>query len=99
MDFQTWTGMTSLKSQLAPSLTDLVPYVDEGGRALNDLPDLPIDSGETASPIRFLPEYDNILIAHKDRRRILPEAYRKRSSFPREGFWAPSSLKASSARF
>lgn len=77
MDFQTWTGMTSLKSQLAPSLTDLEPYGDEDGRALYDFPDLPIDSLETAAPIRFLPEYDNILIAHKDRRRILPEAHRK----------------------
>ena len=30
------------------------------------------------APIRFLPEYDNILIGHKDRRRILPEAQRKK---------------------
>lgn len=78
MDFQTWTGMTSLKSQLAPELAELVEYRDEAGKALFDLPDLPIAAADTLAPIRFLPEYDNILIAHKDRGRILPEAHRKK---------------------
>ncbi|MCY3780721.1 MAG: winged helix DNA-binding domain-containing protein [Chloroflexi bacterium] len=78
MDFQTWTGMTSLKAQLAPVLKDLVTYRDADGKTLYDLPDLPIIAEERPAPIRFLPEYDNILIAHKDRRRILPEAHRKK---------------------
>ena len=39
--------------------------------------DLPIASAETVAPIRFLPEYDNILIAHQNRSRILLAQYRK----------------------
>ena len=77
MDFQTWTGMTRLKSQLNETLGTLVTYHDERGRLLYDLPGLPIVDEETPAPIRFLPEYDNILISHKDRGRILPEKYRK----------------------
>lgn len=78
MDFQTWAGMTSLKSQLAPVLEQLVEYRNEDGKALYDLPALPIAAADTPAPIRFLPEYDNILIAYKDRQRILPEAHRKK---------------------
>lgn len=78
MDFQTWTGMTSLKNQLAPVLKKLVKYQDDGGQALFDLPGALITPPEAPAPIRFLPEYDNILIAHRDRRRILPETQRKK---------------------
>ena len=78
MDFQTWAGMTGLKAQLAPALKELALYQGEDGAALYDLPDAPIIDGERPAPIRFLPEYDNILIAHKDRRRILPEIHRKK---------------------
>ncbi len=78
MDFQTWTGMTSLKSRLHETLSTLVVYRDESGRTLYDLPDLPIVDEDAPAPIRFLPEFDNILIGHKDRRRILPELHRRR---------------------
>ena len=78
MDFQTWTGMTSLKSQLAPTLKDLRQYRDEDGKALYDLPEARLAPPDSPAPIRFLPEYDNILIAHRDRRRILPDAHRKK---------------------
>ena len=78
MDFQTWTGMTSLKSRLHETLATLAAYRDEGGRVLYDLPDQHILDEDAPAPIRFLPEYDNILIGHKDRRRILPEAQRKK---------------------
>ncbi len=77
MDFQTWTGMTRLKPGLSATLEELVPYQSADGRRLYDLPGQPIINEDVAPPIRFLPEYDNILIAHKDRSRILPEAHRK----------------------
>ena len=78
MDFQAWSGMTSLKTQLAPLLKHLETYRDADGKELYDLPELPIIAEDKPAPLRFLPEYDNILIAHKDRRRILPEAQRKK---------------------
>ncbi len=78
MDFQTWTGMTGLKTQLAATVDELVVYRDEAGKACYDLPGLAIEDADAPAPIRFLPEYDNILIAHKDRARILPEEQRKK---------------------
>ena len=78
MDFQTWCGMTSLKTRLAPTLETLAVYQDEAGRRLYDLPDQPRLAGDVPAPIRFLPEYDNLLIGHRDRSRILPHAHRKK---------------------
>ena len=79
MDFQTWTGITRLKSQLAPALTELVVYQSESGnRELYDLPAAPLAAPDAIAPVRFIPEYDNILIAHRDRARILPDAHRKK---------------------
>lgn len=78
MDFQTWTGMTRLKARLAPALRELLAYKSEDGRDLYDLPTATIAAPDTIAPIRFIPEYDNILIAHRMRARILPEAHRKK---------------------
>ena len=78
MDFQTWCGITSLKSKLAPALKSLVAYRGEDGAQLFDLPDMELADPDMPAPIRFLPEYDNILIAHKSRERALPEAHRKK---------------------
>ena len=78
MDFQTWCGMTSLKSKLAPALKSLLEYRGEDGAQLFDLPGMKLADPDMPAPIRFLPEYDNILIAHKSRERVLPEAHRKK---------------------
>ncbi|MCY4070590.1 MAG: winged helix DNA-binding domain-containing protein [Chloroflexi bacterium] len=78
MDFQTWTGMTNLKSQLAPALADLVVYQSESGQDMYDLPESTIAAPDSIAPIRFIPEYDNILIAHRDRSRIIPDEHRKK---------------------
>ena len=32
---------------------------------------------ETYAPVRFLPKWDNVLLGFADRRRVLPEQYRK----------------------
>lgn len=78
MDFQTWTGMTGLKKALETLRPELQCYQDEKGRELFDLPDCSLPDSQTAAPVRFIPEYDNLLIAHADRSRILPPAYHKK---------------------
>lgn len=78
MDFQTWTGMTRLKPQLAPALADLVAYQCPSGRDIYDLPQASIAAPDSIAPLRFIPEYDNLLIAHRDRSRILPDEHRKK---------------------
>ena len=78
MDFQTWTGMTSLKNAFKQFQDKFVTYEDENGRELFDLPDLSIPDSTTPAPIRFIPEYDNLLIAHADRNRIIADDDRKK---------------------
>jgi hypothetical protein len=78
MDFQFWTGLTNLKNVIKPLTKYLVRYEDENGKELLDLPDKPLADENTPAPVRFMPEYDNLVIAHKDRTRILAdEDYKK----------------------
>jgi hypothetical protein len=50
---------------------------DEHGRELLDVPRAPLPDAETPAPVRFLPKWDNVLLAFADRARVLPESYRK----------------------
>lgn len=74
MDFQFWTGMTRLGKPLQPFLAQLAHYQDEAGRDLYDLPNAPLPDPDTPAPMRLVPEYDNLVIAHKDRTRVLADA-------------------------
>jgi hypothetical protein len=53
-------------------------FRDEQGRELLDVPRAPLPNPETEAPVRFLPKWDNVLLAFADRTRVLPEEYRKR---------------------
>lgn len=78
MDFQTWTGLTRLNAVERELSADLVVYQDEAGKTLYDLPGAPLIDADAPAPVRFIPEYDNLLIGHANRARILPEVHRKR---------------------
>jgi hypothetical protein len=55
----------------------LVRYRDEEGRELLDVPRGVLPDPGTPAPVRFLPKWDNVLLAWADRTRVLPEQYRK----------------------
>ena len=78
MDFQAFTGLTSLTKTVNAEKDGFTIYQNEDGKDLFDLPDLDIIPGDTPVPVTFLPEYENALISYKDRNRILSDKHRKK---------------------
>lgn len=75
-DLQSWSGLTGLKDVVKAYKSTLRTFRDEQGNELLDLIDAPILDASTPAPPRFLPEFDNLLLAHADRRRIIADEYR-----------------------
>jgi hypothetical protein len=81
-DIQTWSGLPKLKEAVEALRTELVVYRDEGRRELFDLPELEIPAKDTPAPERFLPEYDNLLLSHSKRTRVIADEYRSQVYLP-----------------
>jgi Winged helix DNA-binding domain len=77
-DIIAWAMMHVPEIQRALDLLEpLRRFRDEHGRELLDVPRAPLPDPDTPAPIRFLPKWDNVLLAFADRTRVLPEEYRK----------------------
>lgn len=77
-DISAWSMMQMPYIDAALELLEpLRRFRDEKGRELLDVPRAPLPSGDTPAPVRFLPKWDNVLLAFADRTRILPEEHRK----------------------
>jgi hypothetical protein len=62
--------------QIDPALTGLRTFEDEQGVTLYDVPRALLAVAGAPAPVRFLPAFDSIILAHRDRSRILPDEYR-----------------------
>jgi hypothetical protein len=74
-DAQTWSGVP----KLAPIFDDLrgeLVTAKDGKRELFDLPDAPRPAAKTVAPVRFMPEFDNLVLGHADRSRLIDDEYR-----------------------
>jgi hypothetical protein len=81
-DMQTWSGLPNLKETFQQLKPKLQTYRDEKKRELFDLPDMPLPPPDVPAPVRFLPEYDNILLSHSIRTRVIANEHRSKVYLP-----------------
>lgn len=74
-DIRAWSGMTGVRAVVA-GMDDLIRMQGPEGQALLDLPGAPLVEGGSALPVRFLPDFDAVLLAHHDRRRVMSDRVR-----------------------
>jgi hypothetical protein len=89
-DVAEWSGLRV--TDVEPALEALEPlkrFADEHGRELFDLARAPRPAADTPAPVRLLPRFDNLVLSHKDRTRVLLSDYRGAII---EGGWVKSSF-------
>jgi Winged helix DNA-binding domain len=77
-DVQAWSGLSGLQVVLETLRPKLRVFRDERKRELFDLPKAPRPLEESTAPVRFLPDFDNVILAHADRTRIIADEHRPR---------------------
>jgi len=76
-DMDKWSMMRQPAIKAALARLELRRFRDERGLELLDVERAPLPDPDTPAPVRFLPKWDNVLLAFADRTRVLPEEYRR----------------------
>jgi hypothetical protein len=75
-DAQTWSGLTQLGEVL--ERLDLMRFKSERGQTLYDIPNTQRPDQDIPAPVRLVAPFDNILLSHADRTRVISDEHRKR---------------------
>jgi uncharacterized protein YcaQ len=95
-DLAYWSGVPLRDLDGALETVRLRTLHDEGGRVLLDLPRAPLARGDEPAPPRLLAPFDELILAHKDRTRVIADEHRPlviegadvRATFTIDGFVA-----------
>ena len=90
-DAQTWSGLRTLKPVFEALRPTLLTFRDEKGRELFDLKRAPRPPAETPAPVRFLPDFDNVILSHADRTRVIAKSHSDNLKSP-NGIGVPTFL-------
>jgi hypothetical protein len=76
-DAQVWSGLTRLREVFERLRPRLRTFSDQDGTELFDLPDAPRPDPDVPAPVRFVAAFDNLILSHADRSRVIAAEHRK----------------------
>jgi hypothetical protein len=72
-DIANWSRLTGWREVVEKLRPQLLTFRSERSTELFDVPEAPRPDPDSPAPVRFLPEYDNLLLGHADRSRFSPD--------------------------
>ncbi|MGK5448091.1 winged helix DNA-binding domain-containing protein [Streptomyces radiopugnans] len=76
-DIQTWSGLTQLREITEELRPRLRTARTEDGAELLDVPGAPLPDPDTPVPPLLVAEFDNLILSHADRSRVISDSARK----------------------
>ncbi|MGW6006063.1 winged helix DNA-binding domain-containing protein [Oerskovia enterophila] len=77
MDAQRWSGLTGLRDVVGHLRPELTTFTGPDGKELLDLPGAPRPGADAPAPLALVAEFDNLVLGHADRTRVVDDVRRK----------------------